>query len=808
MFQNYIKIALRALSKNKVYAFINVMGLAIGLTVYLFGGILADYERNHDIMFENHQRIYTIGSIMAPTANIGVNQLDGTYSALGPLIAADLQELDLYARTIGRTFLVTVGDNHFHEEIKFADKALLDIFNMDYIHGDSKALDDPKGMVITRETAMKIFGRTDVVGETVLLNHEFDLHITAVIEELPKNSHFNSSIVGDDLKILVSLIALNRIEGWDLEGNWNNLSFGNLVYIMTKEVMSIDTLTRKINTIYDANVDPEIKQNFMSSVNVVAIKDNNASFWDAIGMPVIESIQLLGVLVLIIAIVNYTNLATAQSIGRTREVGLRKTMGASRKQLMFQFLTESLTIAFISMLFAIVLLELIVPQFNLATDKVLQLDYMGILPWLLSTTLIVGLVAGAYPSFLITKTTPIDALNNLKRGGKGNFFRSLMIGTQFMLAIFMLATVMIVFFQNQKVQESSYIYPKDEVLLLDRMSVESIRKREDVLRAELLQISDVSSVTFASQVPFEQSNSSNSISMIKGDTENKFQVNRNDVDYDFLRTFDIPLLAGRNFSRDIVSDEIVDVKVRRANVIVNKLLVEKLGFATANEAIDKIFWGMPSEMEAFQYTIIGVMEDQNFLGLHNAIKPWIFRITQNSHQYGAVRIRKGAPASVIAEIETAWNKVIPDYPIEHQYLDGLFNDIYDIYRTMNAVLAGFAILALLLALIGLFGLAAFMARSRTKEIGIRKVLGASLFQIVRLLLWQFSKPVMWAILFAVPLSYFISKVYLEFFSERIEFQLPIIIGSGMIAVATAWIVISLHAFRVASANPVHSLRYE
>lgn len=810
MFQNYIKIALRALAKNKLYAAINVIGLAIGLTVYLFGGIIAEYERNHDTMYENHQRIYTVGSVLSPTANIGVSQLDNTYSAMGPLIGAELEELETFARTIRRGYLLTIGENHFHETLRFTDKELLTIFDFDYLSGDANALADPKGLVITRDTAMKFFGRLDVIGETVLLNHEFDLHVTAVIEEIPQNSHFNSSLITDAITLFAPIEALNRIDDWDLAGNWNNISSGNHVYVMTKQPMSTADLNRKLNAIFDRHVEAEMKEKFMTALSVSPLKETNASFWDMVGMPVIESIQILGVLVLIIAIVNYTNLATAQSIGRAKEVGLRKTLGARRGQLMAQFLTESMTIAFISMILAIVFLELLVPLFNSATDKVVAIEYIALIPWLLSTTVIVGLIAGAYPSFLITKTTPIDALRDVNgKGAKGSFFRSLMIGTQFMLSIFMLALVMIVYFQNEKVQQSSDIYPKDEVLLLQKTAVESIRKRENTLRNELLQLDDVRSVTFAAQVPFEQSNSQREVSRTKGEENSDIQANVNEIDHDFLKTFDVPLVAGRDFSRDVLGDERRDIENRRANVIVNVLLTKKLGFTSPQDAVGQTFWGeQGEETDSFQYDIIGVMEDQNLLGLHNKMKAWIFINNPVPHRYGAIRIRKGASANIISEIEEAWKRVLPDYPIQHKFLDGLFNQIYQIYKTMNGVLASFAGLALLLALIGLFGLAAFMARSRTKEIGIRKVMGASLPQIVKLLLWQFSKPVMWAIIFALPLAYFVSNMYLQFFAERINIQIPIIIMSGIVAVGLAWVVIALHAYKVARKNPIMALRYE
>jgi len=583
---------------------------------------------------------------------------------------------------------------------------------------------------------------------------------------------------------------------------------------MTKQPMVLEELDQKINVIFDNHVDPEMKEKFMSSIRAVPLKSTHSSFWDMIGMPVLESIQILGILVLIVAIVNYTNLATAQSLGRTREVGLRKTLGASRAQLIAQFLTESLTIAFVAMILALVFLEIAIPSFNEATNKSVSLDYLGILPWLFSTTFLVGLVAGAYPSFLITRTTPIEALANLKtKTGKGNLFRSVMIGTQFLLAIFMLAIVLIVFFQNAKVKESSEIFPKDEVLVLKRTAVESIREREDTLRNELLKLNDVSHVTFTAQTPFEQSNNHRSVSLKKGDKENEFSTNLNLVDHDFVGTFDVPLIAGRDFSREISADAMATSDADRANVIVNQLLVNNLGYSNVNEAIGTVFWSdRGEEQPALEYRIIGVMEDQNLLGLHNPdnskIKSWIFVNSPLPHRYGAVRIRQGASASVISEIEEVWKRVIPDYPIEHDFLDGLFNDIYAIYKIMNGVLAGFAALALLLALIGLFGLAAFMARSRTKEIGVRIVLGASVPQIIRLLLWQFSKPVMWAVLFALPMAYFAANLYLQFFAERINFQIPIIILSGVIAIALACLIIAIHAIKVATNNPVNALRYE
>lgn len=299
---------------------------------------------------------------------------------------------------------------------------------------------------------------------------------------------------------------------------------------------------------------------------------------------------------------------------------------------------------------------------------------------------------------------------------------------------------------------------------------------------------------------------------MEGDVDAKFSTNQLHTDDGFLPTFDIELLAGRNFSRDISSDYQASEDERSARVIINELLRQQLGFATNEEAVGESFFSMPNDegLETFRFDIIGVVETQNILGLHNDIKPFMFRWSFVTHYYGGVRIKQGAPASVVQDIEDVWQKVNPDYPIDHRFLSGIFDEIYNIFRTMNNVLAGFAGVALTLALIGLFGLAAFMARTRTKEIGIRKVMGASVPQLVKMMLWQFSKPVMWAILIALPLSYLASGAYLNFFSDRLDisFQIPLILIGGISAVSLSWAVIALHAAKVAQSNPVHALHYE
>ena len=808
MFWNNIKIALRNLRKNKVYAAINVFGLALGLTIFVFGGLIYDYEKTHDLFFENSDNIYTIGSTASPNVGLPFARFGSVYPAVGPLIEAELSDVEAVARTISREFLLSVGDRGFYEGLLFADPTLLHIFDFDYVHGDKSALEDPSGLILTESMADKYFGTTDVMGRVVTFDNEFDLHVTAVIREVPLNSHFNSNMVLDqNLGILAPLLALNRMRGWDMAGNWGNLSLGNMTYVLLPDSLDGAWLQTQVNGIYE-RMAPDDTKEMLTSFNVNHIVLANTDLWDMIGIPAIEAIALLSFLVLVVACVNYTNLATAQSLGRTREVGMRKTMGATQYQLLRQFLIESLVIAAIAMMIAVAALEMIIPLFNNATGKVLTLNYLATLPWLVATTAFVGLFAGLYPAWLITRTNPIEALRDTARKGKkGSLMRSMMIGVQFAISAFMLAIVSIVYMQNERVKESSYEFPRSEIYTLGRLNVEGISDRLDTLKYELESLPNVDSVSFSSQVPYQQNNSNRTFTRVPGDESGEFSLMYLSMSPDFIETYDIEMLAGRPLSRDVSNDRRGD-ESEVLNVLVNEMPLPRLGVASPNEAIGTRFYTMDPDATLREYIVVGVVPTQNIVGLMNELKPWFYSYTPSGLRMGSVRITGGNMIDTVEEIEAAWDRVVPEYPIQGRFLDDVFNDVFIILSAMNAALAGFAFLALALAMIGLFGLAAFMATLRTKEIGVRKVLGASSAQIARLLVWQFSRPVMWALLVALPAAYFASSLYLNFFSDRIDMQIPILTVAGLIAVVLAWATIAGHAIRIAQANPIMALRYE
>ncbi|MBL4681739.1 MAG: ABC transporter permease [Pseudomonadales bacterium] len=808
MLNNYILIAWRQLFKNKLYTTINMLGLVTGLTVYLFGTLLVDYEENHDAFYKNFERIFTVGTVFSPTANIGVSQDPSIYSGFTPFIKAEVEEIESIARTIHRKFLLTVGDDNYYQDIRFADPALLTIFDLDYIEGNSDALKEPEGVLLSENTARKLFGSTSVIGELITLDHKTTLHVTAVFKNLPRNTHFNSALIGGlEFEVVAPLTALNKAADWDLAGNFNNLSSGNYTYILLPAAKTLSWLQTQMDNIWKKHLNEDHKE-FVTGLKVLPLAKANTFIWSMIGLPIMESIKLLAIMVLVIAIVNYTNLATAQSLSRAREVGLRKTMGADKKQLLAQFLIEGLVIAFISMFIAMAILEIIIPLFNNLTEKSLQINYLHTLPWLLATTTIVGLVAGAYPAYMVTRVKPIEALRDAGASGvKGSLFRSVMLGLQFSISIFILATVLIVYFQNKKVQDAGDIYPRSQIITLQRLDVEEIQNKLDSLKNELKKIPGVSHVSYSSDLPYRQGNSSFTAGPVLGNKDLSFLLKQLSVDEDFLSTYEIPLIAGRALSRDYSADIFLK-DMLAINVVLNQLAIEKLGYASANEALGKTFYDFPNSREPRAYTIKGVTPTQNFVGFHNANKPMVFYLRPSFFDYASVRVSHQDLSETLVLIEETWDRVITDYPIQTSFLDKVFNDMFRIFDTMMKSLGLFAAVALILSLIGLFGLAAFMAQSRTKEIGIRKVMGANMLQIISLLIIQFSKPVMWALLIALPLAYFASEQYLNFFSDRITMQAVIIAMAGLISILFAWLIVGIHAIRIATANPIKALRYE
>lgn len=808
MLQNYLKVALRNITRNKLYALINVVGLAMGLVLFIFGSVYSKYEYNHDTFFANHERVYTLSSIFGSDSGIEGVENNTVYTATAARFKTEYDEADAIARTVRWEFLVSVNEESFYQQLRFADADLLKIFDFNYVHGDQSALDTSNGALITQTMAQKYFKEENPIGKTLTLNNQYSYQITAIIEDLPRNTHFNSTpVYGVDLGIVLPMTSMETATGIVPDENFGLMSSGNMTYVMLPEEFDQAWLQTQVDSIHDRHFSDE-KKRFIGGIKTRPLIEANAVFWDMAGVPTIEIVRILGIAVLLIACLNYTNLATAQSLGRAREVGLRKTLGAGPRQLLTQFIIESVTVTAIAMIVALVFLEVLIPIFNNMTGKGIILNYAEILPSAIATIIIVGTISGSYPAYLITKTSPVEALRDAGAKGQASaWIRSSMIAVQFAISVFMLAMVAVIYAQNKNVERTSNIFAKDQIYTLGRIDVAEVEERHEIMRNEMLNISGIDSFTLSSQVPFETYQNMFLTSPIISEISNGFNINQLVIDPDFLATYEIPIVAGRNITREVA----LDTHVRSTggvNVLVNELATRSLGFSTAEEAIGQVFYEDEGERGITTYTIVGVTDDTNIMGVHQRLKPFVMFMRPASYRFASLKLSKEATLDTVREIERVWNEINPGYPMQGQFLSAHFQLTYSIFDMGSKSLAAFALFALMLALIGLFGLAAFMAERRTKEIGIRKVLGANSKQIVKLLIWQFSKPVLWATPFALIGAYLASDVYLQIFEDRIGLPISSLLVAGGIGVLLSWITVAAHAYKVARTNPVNALHYE
>ncbi len=813
MYWNYLKIALRNLRKNKLFAVINIIGLAIGLTIYVFVSLLIEYEKNHDLFFENNENIYTIMSVFNSGMDLPFDQMNSASSAYAPIIDAELADVESVARTRSAKLTVNINGNSQFERITFADPVLLNIFSFEYLYGDRKALENPDALVVTEAAAIRLFGTADAVGQVVLLNNQESFQVTAIIKDIPLNSHFNTT--SGKTQIFAPIGSLQLFTDFDFNGRWRDIWNGNITYIQLPSNLDSDWLDIQLESIYQRHVS-DYNKGLVSSIHAQPLWRANYSNWETVGGVSIDLVfSVLSLLIITIACINYTNLAAAQSLGRSREVGIRKTMGASRTELLCQFLVESILVSAVAMIIAITILELIIPLFNNATNKVMQFKYLETMPWLLGTTLAAGLVTGIYPSWLITKVTPIDALRDVARKGKySTAIREFMIGLQFSISTFLIAAVVVVYAQNEKAKEDNHLFPRQEVYVLnninsneDKDNVDLLQLKLDLLQNELNAIPNVKKVAFSNLVPYSNSYPTQVISTVAGDTTNTVKINQLGITPSFFDVYDIPLLAGRHLNGNISNDKYHYNVSKTLNIILNDQALDKLGIETPEQAINTRLYSTKKRTVLREYVVVGVASMPSFIGVTGEKTAWFFYVDPTS-SLGSIRFMDGSDAAIVDDIKSVWKKIFPAEPMEGEFLSGIFNENFKFFVFLNAILAGFSLIALIIAMVGLFGLSAFIAAQRTKEVGMRKVLGASSIQISKLLIWQFSKPVLWAVVSALMFAFFASNKYLQYFSDRIEYSILLLLLAGIFSVVLGWITVGAHAYKLARENPIIALRHE
>ncbi|MCP4157862.1 MAG: FtsX-like permease family protein [bacterium] len=789
MLLNYIKIAFRNMIKNKGYTCINIIGLSIGMTCTLLLVMWVNHETGFDSFHKNRKNIYRV---------LSKNAINGSVSAATPgkMAAAVKEELPEVIDTVrilesNRT-AVRYKDTTFYEETLFdIDFSLFRIFSFPFTRGNPDKAH--KGIVITETSARKYFGDDDPIGKTLTINNRWESEVTGVIKDMPANSHLQ-------LDFLSSLDSLEKM--WKGGFNWKN--FIHKTYVRLQDGADPHLTAGKIYNILVSN-EPVLSKKVseiilqpLSDIHLTAGINGEISL--IVDKKYVISFSIIAFFILFIACINFMNLSTARSMNRGREVGIRKAIGAGRGRLIRQFLTESILWSLVSMATALVMVEICLPFFNGITGKILSVSYgnwetIAILSAMVMCT---GLVAGSYPAFYLSSFKPAVILKNaLNSGKKSALFRKTLVVIQFSISIFLLIGAALVSNQLHFLKCKSTGFDKENVIYLPIK--DKVAKKYDSFKTRLLQEPGIMNVSAKSSLPL-RTVSTFTIDWPERPEGLKPAMEMTTVDYSFLDTMNVKLAAGRNFSRDHASD------VEEA-VILNWKAVKMMELTSP---IGKVITVAKEKVR-----IIGVIEDVHFKSLQYEINPIILRLSNDwsktiDNLFGVILIKindKNIP-DTIQGIKEIWHNFNPTYPFDIHFLNANYEALYNNESRLSTLLKYFTILAIFVSCLGLFGLAAFMVERRTKEIGIRKVLGASVRELLFLLSKEYAKCVLLANLFAWPAAFLLMRRWLQNYAYRIDIGPRVFIFSAVAALLIALLAVGYQAFRAAIANPAGSLKYE
>jgi putative ABC transport system permease protein len=797
MLKNLIKIAFRNIVKEKIYSAINILGLTIGITCSVFLLMYILDELSYDRYHKNADNIYRVVSDIREPDNAFVWAV--AQIPLADELRDNYPEVSNAVRffSLNRT-LYKNDDKQFYETDFFlADSTVFDMFTYEFISGDpATALDNPFSIVLTEKVAIKYFGGAEQALGQSLQNQQGEEHkVTAVMKDVPLNSHFRFS----------ALISRRSQPGY--QGSWG--SFGVFTYIqlptgydLTKMYGSLDKIIKeKVNTIFDQfNIKIKYVLQPITEIHLHSkIQDEAEAGGD---ITYIYIFAVIATFMLIIACINYMNLATARSANRSKEVGLRKVMGSQRRQLITQFMTESIVIACISLVVAIILIYALLPGFNTLANKELPFAYVlqpTVLFSLIGIVIFVGIVGGSYPAFYLSGFNPVSVLKG-KMATKGGsvIFRKVLVVFQFGISIFMLICTMLVFEQLKYIRNKDLGFDKTRVIRLD-LSEKEMRDKSSVLVERLKQIPIVTNVGMANTSP-GQGISKNLIKV--EDEEGKLSdrgVDLYGADFDFIKTMAMTIVQGRDFSRDVPSDTTYAV-------LVNEAMVKRM--AWTNPLGKKfVFDDGGSNKTPTETLVIGIVKDYHQNSLYDPIEPLLIYPSKNLN-YVFVRTAEGDVKQSVAAVEKAWLEIFPNSVFEYEFLDQDFNSQYKADEKRSMIFTMFSGLTIVIACLGLLGLSAFTTEQRTKEIGVRKVIGASVSGLIYLVSKEFFLLVGIGTLVSFPFAWYLTEAWLQNFAYRIELshEWPTFFLSAILACLITLATVSFHVVRAASANPVNALR--
>lgn len=795
MLRNYLKIAIRNLTKNSVYSFINIVGLSIGITCSILILLWVADELTFDTYFSKYDAIYQVKQ--NSKVDSGISTRPFIPLPLFEILQQQDSRIKNAAITINQTALLTVGDRKINKNGLDVSESFLEIFDFQMIYGNLEtALTNPRSIVLTQSTAKALFGTDDALGKMVQVKIENDeeLTVTGIIADPPSNISFR-------VDFLLPFTYFEATSVWiqHAKNNWNNNAFFTYVELQPGvDKADVDNTIRDL--IKKNHPEGSEREIFLHGMNRWRLHNNFENGKESGGL--ITYVQLfsgIAIFILIIACINFMNLATARSEHRAREVGIRKSVGSNRKQLILQFLGESIMISAIAFIFSIVLVELILPLYNSFINKHLTINYASPILWSLGIglVLITGLLAGSYPAFYLSSFKPIKVLKGkLVAGKNASLPRQVMVTVQFGFSILLIIGTIVIYKQIQYLKGRELGYDRENLMMI--WSTSDIEKNFTPLKQELVNTGAAISVC-KSNSPITNIFASSPVDswpgMLPGQ---RVEVTNIATEYDYTKTMGILMLQGRDFSENFKSDT--------AAIILNKTAIETLNLTEP--------MGQTIQMWGSQWNIIGVMDDGLMGSGSTQISPLVMTMDPTWSTTITVRLPKlqegesNNLAVSLKKIEDIFRKYNPDYPFEYRFADEEFEKKFTSMNMISDLAASFTVLAIFITCLGLFGMAAFSAEQRTKEIGIRKVMGASVASLMILLTKDFSRLVIIAFVIATPIAWYATTDFLKQYPIRIEVPLWVFPLSGLVALVLTILIVSTQAMRAARANPSQSLRSE
>ncbi|NOU59007.1 ABC transporter permease [Marinifilum caeruleilacunae] len=800
MIWNNLKIAIRNLWRNKIYSLINLFGLAIGLAGCIILSLYVIDEYSYDKHNKNHSRIFRMNT------SVKFKEFELTHPTSSPVLAAtlieDFPEVEEAARIVSNFESVVIESEtkgFVEERFYWTDPAIIKIFDLKILKGNgTEALKNPYQLIISENTALKYFGSLNVIGKQIKLEEEDSYTIAAIAKDLPKNSHFHFHYLTS-----IKTHFKNDVTSFNNDGAYT--------YVLLNKKADKEAFVKKVPALVKKYVEPDLKQTLNMSL---AEMEANGDYYRYFAMPLadihlhsnsiyelesngdINNVYIFlfsSILILLIACINFTNLSTAKSAQRAKEVGVRKSLGSTRQRLIVQFLAESILLSFTALFIALLMVEASLPFASALLEKQLVSLYHNnslLILFFLGLALFTGLFAGSYSAFYLSKFDPAKVLKGdlFINNGKSTL-RSTLVSVQFCITIFLFVSTLIAFQQMNFVSHKNLGFDKNEQLVVKNVHQ---TKSMEAFKAAFTNHTSVKNASLASNIPGGFYDGF-SIQNANGDDQNNYSVRATTADFDFAETMSMNMLEGRFFSKDFPSD--------KDGMIVNQALVKKMNLSNPVGTLINTPMG--------KKTILGVVNDFHFVSLHMKISPLIFMHPEGLPKlYMVINYRKGKKKEVVNLLQSVWKDHTQGFPLEYFFMDDYFAELHRNDNNTMQLFSIFSILSILITCLGLLGLSSFTTEQRTKEIGVRKVLGASNFSILHLLNKDMLKWMLFAIIITSPIAWYVMNKWLSNFAYQTEIQWYIFLISGMSAMLLAIATISWQAWITTRKDPIESLRYE